>query len=388
MRKILFLVTFILFLVSCENDPKIIGLKPISTENTVFVYMAADNSLSNFATENIKSMKNGLMRNTVEGNLVIYIDQGQSPKLILLEKSYNGEVTEKVIKEYPNQNSVSPTVMANVLMDMEQSFPTKNYGLILWSHGYGWFPGERNTKSVTTRWFGVDGNNFMDLPDLVTALKNGPHFNYILFDACFMGGIETSYALRSCTDYLITSPAEVLSDGFPYEKILPYLFGKTESEYIAVASTFYEHYNALFGTDRSASIACIKTSELEQLAVETRKLYAKHILELNAHILTNSVQYLECYDPHLFYDFGHLVQGFTTVLERAAFEVQMEKVLVYKACTPTITSVRNSGYWEQVAIKNFSGLNCFIPQRATPSYNIAYRVNEWYQASGLNLTDW
>lgn len=33
-----------------------------------------------------------------------------------------------------------------------------------------------------------------------------------------MGGIEVAYELRNKTDYMIASPAEVISNGFPYEK--------------------------------------------------------------------------------------------------------------------------------------------------------------------------
>lgn len=387
MKKILFLFTFLLLLVSCKDDNNSPQPELYNTDKTVFVYMAADNNLANYATQNIESLKEGYAANNIEGNLVVYVDQG-SPKLILLQKDVNGVITEKVIKTYANQNSVSSTVMSSVINDMVQAFPSKKYGLILWSHGYGWVPSVKKAMSPTTRWFGVDGGYFMDLPDLINALKTGPHFDYILFDACFMGGVEAAYALRNCTDYLITSPAEVMGDGFPYSKIFPYLFRNTESDYIKIASTFYEHYNGLSGANRSASIGCLKTAALEGLAAETSKLVNAHIAELNAMTSTASIQYFECYNPHLFYDFGHYIDSFTSLGERASFIEQLQKVVVYKACTPTITSVRNSGYYEQIAINNYSGLNCYIPQATTVGYNPAYKVSEWSVAAGFNKTNW
>lgn len=268
MKKILFLLTFLLLLVSCKDDKNRPEPELFNTDKTVLVYMAADNNLANYATQNIESLKEGFAKNSIDGNLVIYVDQG-TPKLILLQKDENGVVVEKVMKTYSSQNSVSSAVMSSVFDDVAQVFPSKKYGLVLWSHGYGWVPSVKRAMAPTTRWFGVDGGYFMDLPDLITAIKSGPHFDYILFDACFMGGVEAAYALRSCTDYLITSPAEVMGDGFPYTAIFPYLFRNTESDYIKIASTFYEHYNALSGANRSASIGCLKTAELEGLATET-----------------------------------------------------------------------------------------------------------------------
>lgn len=376
-------------LASCSNDSNDLVAKEIISEKTVLVYMAADNNLANYATENIQSMMNALGKNNVKGNLVVYLDQGGETKLIHLKKGNNGTVIQEVVKKYASQNSVSPSVMTSVIADFKSNFPAKNYGLVLWSHGYGWLPGGNNTKSIATRWFGNDGSYFMDLPDLVNALKAGPHFSYILFDACFMGGVETAYALRGCTDYLVASPAEVMGDGFPYEEIFPYLFGESEGEYIKLASTFYNHYLSQSGANQSASIACIKTAELETLAAETNRLITSHIPAVNA-INATSIQYFESYSPHLFYDFGHFVDSFTTTDERVALHTQLNKVLVYKACTPYITSIipGGGGSYRQIPIKLYSGLNCYIPQSTTVKYRDAYRQSEWYKAAGWDKTSW
>ena len=50
----------------------------------------------------------------------------------------------------------------------------------------------------------------MNIEDLVTILSADavPHFDFVLFDACFMQSIEVAYALRNFTDYYIGSPTE------------------------------------------------------------------------------------------------------------------------------------------------------------------------------------
>jgi len=382
-------IVFILILFASVTACRKVNNEFVDPGKTVLVYMIADNSLSGNVEANIDSLMAGVARNTVKGTLLIYLDNaGSAPQLMHLVKGKNGIVTKQIIKTYLQQNSVSPTIMSSVFADMSIHFPSLSYGLVLWSHGYGWIPGAGNLKTApTTRWFGQDGSNYMDIPDLATALSAGPHFSYILFDACFMSGVETAYALRKYTDYLIASPTEVLADGFPYGDIIPSLFGSSESDYIKTASTFYDHYNIMDGYNRSASVACIKCSEMENLATETNKLISIHITELNTFSATN-VQYMESYSPHLFYDFGHFVEGFTTAEERSSFEQQLNKTLVYKACTPNIVSVRSSGYYEFIPVGHYSGLNTYIPQIANKARNTAYHLMEWYTACGWNKTSW
>jgi len=381
------LVSFslVVFLASCRDDEDIVVTFP---GKTVLVYMVADNSLSNDAQINIDSLSAGMSRNNVVGNILVYVDcANETPILMQLIKSGNGVVTRKTIKTYPEQNSVSVSVMSSVLNEVATRFKSDSYGLVLWSHGYGWLPATITTaaQAVSLRWFGLDGSDEMDLPDLVSALKAGPHFDYILFDACFMGGAETAYALRSCTDYLIASPTEVLADGFPYNEMVPSMLGNTKSDYIRMASLFYEHYNASTGYNRSASVSCIKCSELEALAARTKDLISAHAVDLNA-LNLSSVQCLESYSPHLFFDFGHFIESFTTELERHYFVQQLERTVLYKACTENILSVNGSSSF--FSVNHFSGLNTFIPRDATSTKNASYRLLEWYSAAGWNNTKW
>jgi len=386
--QVLFLLLLLLSLASCrDEDGNSVATFP---GKTVLVYMVADNSLSSDARVNIDSLMAGMERSNIEGNLIIYVDRNNEvPRLIRLVKAGDGTVSLQTIKTYPEQNSVSPTVMASVFTEVADRFPSKSYGLVLWSHGYGWLPATTSAKTtvqaVTLRWFGMDGADEMEISDLVTALSAGPHFDYILFDACFMGGVETAYALRHCTDYLIASPTEVLSDGFPYSELVPYMVGSTKSDYIKMASLYYEHYSAMTGYSCSAAVGCIKCSELEALAEETRALINAHAADLDSfHV--DSVQHFESYSPHLFYDFGNFVEHFTTGLQRHYFEQQLARTVLYKACTRNILSVNGSSHY--FPVEHFSGLSTFIPSSVTTTRNASYQTQEWYSAVGWSRTRW
>ena len=48
-----------------------------------------------------------------------------------------------------------------------------------------------------------------------------PHFDFIMFDACFMMSVEVAYEVRNYTDYYIGSPTENPGPGAPYDKVVP-----------------------------------------------------------------------------------------------------------------------------------------------------------------------
>lgn len=386
--SLLFMAVLTTAFCCCESEDTSI---PIA-EKTVLIYMIADNSLSDYAQINIDSMKEGMKQANAGEKVLIYEDTGsENPKLMSLTKYMDGTVKQTLLKTYKQQNSVSPTVMTSIFSDMCSYSPSSHYSLVLWSHGDGWFPGSGNTKAPTTRWFGQDGTNYMDIPDLKTALSSGPHWDSLLFDACFMGGVETDYALRTTADYIIASPSEVMGQGFPYQDIMYLLFGTSETSYIRTATAYYNYYKnqpITLSSYPSATIGCVKCSELDGLAAATKALITAHATDLNT-FSPLPVQYLEGYIPHLFYDFGAFVGAFTMQSERSAFECQLQKTVVYKAATPTILSVVSYGN-TYVPVKSFSGLNTYIPSVGSvySGYNSSYHRTEWYTAAGWNATKW
>ena len=59
-----------------------------------------------------------------------------------------------------------------------------------------------------------DDGNQMFLGDFANALPAGIKPDYILFENCFMAGIEVAYALKDKARRLLVSSAEILSPGF------------------------------------------------------------------------------------------------------------------------------------------------------------------------------
>lgn len=85
--------------------------------------------------------------------------------------------------------------------------------------------------ALLTRSFGDTGRS-IDITNFAAAVKAQNYRpDYLLFDACFMANIETLYDLRECTDYVIAAPCEIMAQGFPYERAMPWFFTDGGKEY-------------------------------------------------------------------------------------------------------------------------------------------------------------
>lgn len=287
-----FLLLVSLSLFSCQKDT--LYHQPFPSYEITLVYMVADNDLASYALKDLNEIERGFVPNGKD-KLLVYIDSNTStalpshPVLLEIVPDTTEIIKSKIVASYPEQNSVDKVVMSNILKDALNYYKGDNRykGLVLWSHGNAWLPdgyhiATENKSGIFVKSFGKDMNpreGAMDLPDLAEVLS--PYrFDYILFDACFMGSVEVLYELRHSARYFIASPAEILADGFPYHLILPYLIGKLELE--KVAMSYYNYYNALEGARQSATITLADSELLERLAalcqrLDTSKLSLAHL---------------------------------------------------------------------------------------------------------------
>lgn len=190
-------------------------------------------------------------------------------------------------KEYTmnSQIATDPVVMEEVLKDMQKIAPSDSYGLILGSHASGWMKG----NSVQSKAFGDDDGYNIDIPDLANVLKKSfsEKLDFVLFDACMMGTAEVGYELKEATSHCIASVMETPVYGFPYDRILPYLY--TENiDYSAVCHEFmsFNKTNNLWGT-----CAVMDCSQMENLASAVKAKLSEWQDALSSVSMQNVQQY-------------------------------------------------------------------------------------------------
>lgn len=108
-------------------------------------------------------------------------------------------------------DSTDPATLQDFITYCADTYPADRNILILWDHGAGPVYG-----------FGYDefrpAGASLTLDELQSALDQaGTKFDFIGFDACLMGCLETCYALRDQADYLVCSEDFVSGYGWEYQ---------------------------------------------------------------------------------------------------------------------------------------------------------------------------
>ena len=101
-------------------------------------------------------------------------------------------------------------MLKRVINDVTRLYPAKSYGLIVFSHGSGWLP--PHTLVNGSRSIIIDNDNEMEITDFAMALPDHL-FEFIIFEACNMAGIEVAYELRNKAAYIMLPlPSSYLRD--------------------------------------------------------------------------------------------------------------------------------------------------------------------------------
>lgn len=376
------LISFCMILVSCEkSDP----VEP-DLNRTILIYMAADNNLSSDSDANIKQMLEG-MKNKA-GRLVIYLDPAYDVPHLMTIKGGKNPVVD-TLETYPEENSASVEVLRRVIGDTRRLFPSQSYGLIMWSHGMGWIPADYSFSGarslsvgrrtiLRTKYFGADvkpadgsGTSYIDIKQLSEAITG--KFDFILFDACFMSSIEVLYELRDKADYFIASPAEVISDGFPYDQICSYLWGDVQ-DMKNICKAFFNFYALHPDPEnlgwQSATVALVKSDELDGLMASARDALKGRTDFQGLNVWRYPLSYSTL--PNVFYDLGDYINAVADDSGKAAFQKQLNKAVIYKAATPKF-------FGATIPADKYSGLTTYIPLRQWSNMNPIYFELEWPQ---------
>lgn len=378
MKRILLLILACAALFSCSKSGD-----DHPADRTVLVYIAGANDLNIYANQNLQAMVKGLESVRSHNNLIVYFDNGSgTPRLLRVTK--DGTQT---IKEYPGVNSTTAANLGSVISDVLENFPSVSYGLILWSHATGWipkgFPLAVKTLALgaaaypPTRTFGnqsFNSQNYqIEIPDMASAIPSGV-FDFLVTDACLMGGVETVYALRTKAAYIVTYPSEVIADGLPYEQITPDLVSSKPAETVcrSISAKFFNYYNEQNGLYRSASVALVKTSHMDELLSAVRAVVKDNAAV--ASLPLGNIQHYDRYTKPFMYDLDDFIKQVATMEQYNTFRTALDKTILYQAHTP---------YFVDLPLVRCCGLSAYIPSDTYAQYNSYYYNTDWYKACYL-----
>ena len=373
-----------------------------SDEITILAYLVANNNLDSDLLANIGAMYDGLGNMDQQATLLIYWD-GRSvlgsngAKHLILKYQTDGkgninglpkiavdaplddvlDVAE-IVKEYDTQYSVDKTVMTQVIKDMIAQAPTNKFGLVFGSHASSWL------NTIYTRSFGQDGSgdDTILIPDMVEALNSvGKKFEFILFDACYMGTAEVAYSFRNICNYQLSSVMEVPAYGFPYEDFMQYLYKGNVENYKKVCQLFIEFYQEYYSMGRSAwgTVALTDSKEMDNLTSEISQEIVEHKDVLANYKTSHLQEYGKSSGPHIAYDLGQFISDLNGGNMPASFKAQLDKTILFKGC---LEETYPKEY--EVDATNYSGMGIYIPLAQRAQWNKYFKTLDWYTASGWN----
>ncbi|MFR9620216.1 MAG: clostripain-related cysteine peptidase [Rikenellaceae bacterium] len=311
-------------------------------------------SLKTHFNSNITDIKSAITDGEMgESGRMLYLMYDTSSRCNLYEivkEEGATEVTVLTLKSYSNISWNDSDTMAQIIEDAksEAEITSENgntINLVLSGHGTGWVlkdhpnltklavAGETTSQYSSSMWeatsplyqmrfMGSATDGFFDIEELQVAIEqSNTKFGYILFDECFMSSIELLYRLRNCSDYIIASPTEVMAAGFPYDRIIKYMFDNDGMDFNVekICEEYYNSYNE--SNAPYATIAACVTSELEALAAAISQLDFRDMDDDTR----SALQVYEGLSTHVFYDLGDYVTtcgvgdltNFYTLFDRA-----------------------------------------------------------------------
>lgn len=391
-------------MVACHQEdepprPPIYGAPGDTLMQTVIFYMAAENSLSRYSLEDSLEIIEAIDSIPESARVVMFLDNVRSSRISVGRRNESMHVV-KTFEE--NVSSTDSAQMDAILHWIVETYPSRHYGLVLWSHASGWRFYSPEAKAVQRRSFGKESGNRtatddgseMNIPTLARILEGLPHFDFIIADACFMQSIEVAYELRRVADYIISSPAEIPGTGAPYQNVLvPMCSVPADVEKVVMDYVDYYVNGRGHWSFAGAEISMICTDFLEQLAEATYPLI-QQLFGLRSIPDCSFVQYYanpvrwgsftECYDmKNLMYK-NLSESDYTTWLKA------YEKAVPLVALTPRWTTGYSMRSMEMNDIEHCGGVSMFVPNESYESrgWTDNYRTLEWAKAVGFDQTGW
>ena len=356
---------------------------------TVLVYMSAENTLSSYAEADLKEIMDASIQLTEDDQLLVWYDRAKKDELPWLARMVNGKLRDSVSiadMQISNKDDYSsdPHVFEKVLTYAYTHYPAvEGYGLVLWSHASGWL---KAYSIAYSRAYGVDNginssysNNgpFLNIPTIRRILEGQPHLDFIMADCCNFMCLESIYELRSVTDYIVGSPAEIPDPGAPYATVVPEMFKRQNA-----AKGIMQKYAECYQDALPLSVA--KTSEMEALAEAThdvlKAIYSR--LGMEYPDMTGMIHYYNespgRFYPYynIFYDAGDFVKQYATDAEYKQWKTAIDRVVIDKAFAKS-WMVNKSWYTHysdfEMTEERYHGVSMFVPQ--DPGFGYYKRYN-------------
>ena len=373
----------------------------------VLIYVGLGyNNLSSNLLQNFADMQEGVLPGMASDRAIVAFCHNTAssgdyatdcaPQLIRVLRGSDGKPVADTLKTYVNM-TLSPTKesLRQALLDIQEMFPSRSYGMLFSSHGTGWIPAgyqsnsgassirQRKvesaqnwpeTKAVGNQYYGSSKNiRWLELADFVDAIPM--QLEYLILDACLMGTVEVAWELKEICRYIVASPTEILTDGMMYKTLSWDMFSGVEADLPTYCKEYFEYYNSETGSRRAGTITLVDCAKLDAVAQAFATIVDAHREDIPG-CLASAQRYYYSSSPLRFYydlrDFGACLGASGT--ELAQLDAALAAAIPYHAETPTFFDL---------PLERCCGLSVYIPDPLRVKLNKAYKELGWNQAVRL-----
>jgi hypothetical protein len=209
---------------------------------TLMMYMCGTDLESKYAmaSKDIQEMCASTLSDNL--NVIIYTGGTKTWQNSVISNSKNqiyrvvNNGLQKIEDNMGNGSMASPDTLESFVKYCAKAFPANRYQLIMWDHGGGTVSGVCFDEKATTK-------QAMSLTGIQSALrKAGVKFDFIGFDACLMGTLETGTMLSEFADYMIASEETEPGIGWYYTNWLTALSRNTSASTLDIGKTIIDDF--------------------------------------------------------------------------------------------------------------------------------------------------
>lgn len=378
--------------------------KPDSYDRVLIICLAGQNNLYNSMLKNVSELKTGYIPGEYDDKALVILSHGSdsyssetgksSPYLIQVYKNEEETVVLDTLMSFsPDSLLTHPSFMKSSLNRIRSLFPSKSYGFLFSSHATGWIPEEYYTKKRTQpkKSIGLEigwekGESKSVEMSLVDFADSFPFkMDYVLMDACLCGGVEVAYEMKDACDYIVFSPAEIMSKGFPYDKLVDDVFNyRLDYGLKLLCKDYFDRFDAEKGINHSATISLVETASLDNLAHVCKDLYEKYRDTLLTLDYTKVQPYYRN-TVHWYFDLEDmLLKVGIDNSEQSDLADALSSAVIYKAATPSFMYEDDAYiYYDGFVINHYCGLSTYLQCAGSEVLDEAYKKLSWNKATSF-----
>lgn len=248
-RKLSLLLSIAFFLCGCIAESEDKASKTQNTEWTIFIYGHADHNLTPGMVKDFQEMISAKLNSKIKVILAVDLDDSVLSSTVgtgVYEILGGGK--SKLIESYPEQNFDDPSVLEFHVKSAFSKYPSKKRGVILWNHGSSWdggFGGDTQNGTNSSPG-GLSIHQIKSvLQSVASQLNLGVKpFDFISFDTCLMGDVQTASELKDLSKYFFASAELDYGDGWDYNSALTIIASLSASSINQLAPLIVSSWNS------------------------------------------------------------------------------------------------------------------------------------------------